>query len=92
MSAPFVMELPTYKLPTLKGILMHTGEKSWGFIKKAGTIILVAAIIIWILCYFPAGIEYGSHDSLLGMFGQFIAPIFAPLGFGSWQSSVSLLF
>lgn len=92
MSAPFVMELPTYKLPTLKGILMHTGEKSWGFIKKAGTIILVAAIIIWILCYFPAGIEYGSQDSLLGMFGQFIAPIFAPLGFGSWQSSVSLLF
>jgi ferrous iron transport protein B len=58
MSAPFVMELPDYKLPTIRGILMHTLEKSWGFIKKAGTIILVASIVIWMLSYFPAGVEY----------------------------------
>lgn len=92
MEAPFVMELPDYKLPTIRGILMHTLEKSWGFIKKAGTIILVAAIIIWILSYFPAGVEYGSQESAIGTIGQVVAPVFAPLGFGEWQPAVALVF
>ena len=92
MDAPFVMELPDYKLPTIRGILMHTLEKSWGFIRKAGTIILVAAIVIWILSYFPAGVEYGSQDSMIGQIGQVVAPVFVPLGFGEWQPAVALVF
>ena len=92
MDAPFVMELPDYKLPTLRGILMHTAEKSWGFVRKAGTIILAAAIIVWILSSFPAGVEYGSQESAIGMLGTAVAPVFAPLGFGSWQPAVALIF
>ncbi len=92
MDAPFVMELPDYKLPTLRGILMHTAEKSWGFVRKAGTIILAAAIIVWILSSFPAGVEYGSQESAIGMIGTAVAPVFAPLGFGSWQPAVALIF
>ena len=92
MDAPFVMELPDYKLPTLRGILMHTAEKSWGFVRKAGTIILAAAIIVWILSSFPAGVEYGSQASAIGMIGTAVAPVFAPLGFGSWQPAVALIF
>ncbi len=92
MSSPFVMELPTYKVPSLKGVLLHTWEKSKGFLRKAGTIILAASIIIWILSSFPAGVEYGSQDSVIGQIGTAISPIFAPLGFGEWQPSVALLF
>ena len=92
MSAPFVMELPTYKLPSLKGVLMHTWEKGYGFIKKAGTIILLAAIIIWVLSSLPVGVEYGAQESVIGQIGTFISPIFAPLGFGEWQPSVALIF
>ncbi len=73
------MELPDYKLPTAKGILMHTWEKSYGFVRKAGTIILAAAIVIWILSSFPAGVDYGSQESFIGMIGTAIAPVFAPL-------------
>jgi ferrous iron transport protein B len=91
MSAPFVMELPTYKLPSLKGILIHTWEKVKGFIKKAATIILAAVLIIWILSSFPLGVAYGSQQSLLGIIGSTIAPIFAPLGFGTWQAAVAII-
>jgi len=91
MSAPFVMELPTYKVPSLKGVLLHTWDKTKGFLKKAGTIILGAAIIIWILSYLPFGVEYGSQQSVLGIIGSFIAPIFAPLGFGTWQAGIAIL-
>ena len=92
VSTPFVMELPSYKLPTLRGVLMHTGEKTWGFVRKAGTIILAAAIIVWVLSYFPAGVDYGSQGSLIGQIGTVIAPVFSPLGFGNWQAAVALLF
>ncbi|AAK79007.1 MULTISPECIES: ferrous iron transport protein B [Clostridium] len=87
----FVMELPPYRLPTLKGILIHMWEKSGHFLKKAGTIILGVCIIVWILADLPAGVEYGSKDSLLGIIGTFIAPIFKPAGFGSWQAGVALI-
>lgn len=92
VSTPFVMELPSYKLPTLRGVLMHTGEKTWGFVRKAGTIILAATIIVWVLSYFPAGVDYGSQASLIGQIGTVIAPVFSPLGFGHWQAAVALLF
>lgn len=92
MSAPFVMELPSYKWPSVKGVLLHTWEKVKGFIKKAGTIILAATIIIWILSSIPIGAEYGSQETVIGQIGTAISPIFAPLGFGEWQPSVALLF
>ncbi|WP_405304718.1 ferrous iron transport protein B [Methanobrevibacter sp.] len=91
MSAPFVMELPTYKVPSLKGVLLHTWEKVKGFLRKAGTIILACSIVLWALSIFPLGVEYGSAESVLGMIGNVIAPIFAPLGFGTWQAAVAII-
>ena len=92
MSSPFVMELPTYKVPSLKGVLLHTWDKTKGFLRKAGTIILVASIIVWVLSSVPFGVEYGSQESAIGQIGTAIAPIFAPLGFGEWQPAVAILF
>ena len=91
LSTPFVMELPTYKVPSIKGVLLHTWEKVKGFLRKAGTIILACSIVLWALSIFPLGVEYGSADSLLGMIGSVIAPIFAPLGFGTWQAAVAII-
>ena len=91
LSTPFVMELPTYKVPSVKGILLHTWEKVKGFLRKAGTIILACSIVLWALSIFPLGVEYGSADSLLGMIGSVISPIFAPLGFGTWQAAVAII-
>jgi ferrous iron transport protein B len=91
LSTPFVMELPTYKIPSVKGVLLHTWEKVKGFLRKAGTIILACSIVLWALSIFPLGVEYGSADSLLGMIGSVIAPIFAPLGFGTWQAAVAII-
>ncbi len=91
LSTPFVMELPTYKVPSVKGIMLHTWEKVKAFLRKAGTIILVCSIVLWILQnIFPWG---GSDPqmSLLGIIGTTIAPIFAPLGFGTWQAAVAII-
>ncbi len=92
MSSPFVMELPTYKVPSLKGVLLHTWDKTKGFLRKAGTIILAASIIIWVLSSVPFGVDYGSQESAIGQIGTAIAPVFAPLGFGEWQPAVAILF
>ncbi|MCQ2972749.1 MAG: ferrous iron transport protein B [archaeon] len=92
ISAPFVMELPTYKLPSFKGVLLHTWEKAFGFVKKAGTIILGASIVVWLLSSLPLGVKYGSQTSIIGQIGTFISPVFAPLGFGQWHASVAILF
>ena len=91
MSAPFVMELPTYKVPSVKGVLLHTWEKTKGFLRKAGTIILAAAIVIWVLSSMPVGVDYGSQESVLGTVGTAIAPVFSPLGFGEWQSGIAII-
>ena len=91
LSTPFVMELPTYKIPSIKGVLLHTWEKVKGFLRKAGTIILACSIVLWALSIFPLGVEYGSAQSVLGMIGNVIAPIFAPLGFGTWQAAVAII-
>ena len=91
LSTPFVMELPTYKVPSIKGVLLHTWEKVKGFLRKAGTIILACSIALWALSIFPLGVEYGSAESVLGMIGSVIAPIFAPLGFGTWQAAVAVI-
>ena len=91
MSAPFVMELPTYKIPSVKGVLLHTWEKVKGFLRKAGTVMLAATIIVWILGNLPLGVEYASQESILGMLGTAIAPIFAPMGFATWQAAVAII-
>jgi len=92
ITTPFVMELPSYKLPSIKGVLIHTWERGYGFIRKAGTIILAASIVVWVLSSVPVGVDYGSQESVIGQIGTVIAPIFAPLGFGEWQPSVALIF
>lgn len=88
----FVMELPPYRFPTLKGVFIHMWEKVGAFIKKAGTIIFSVVVLIWVLANLPLGVEYASAQSLIGQFGQLVAPIFEPLGFGSWQAASSLVF
>ncbi|MEA2066512.1 MAG: ferrous iron transport protein B [Thermotogota bacterium] len=91
-SAHFVMELPPYRLPTIIGILTHMWERGRLFLRKAGTIIFGAVILVWLLSSLPWGVEYASAESLIGRIGSFIAPIFSFSGFGQWQASVSLIF
>ncbi|MDO5825456.1 MAG: ferrous iron transport protein B [Methanosphaera sp.] len=90
-SAPFIMELPPYRIPTLKSSLLHMWERGSLFIKKAGTIILGVCVLVWILSNLPPGVDEASVDSILGMIGSLFAPIFAPLGFGSWQAAVAFI-
>ncbi len=92
LSTPFVMELPPYRMPTLSGALIHMWERGKIFIKNAGTIIFVMVVAIWFLSNLPFGVEYASQESVIGAVGTAIAPVFAPLGFGTWQAAVSLLF
>ena len=91
-SAPFIMELPPYRLPTLKSATLHMWERGSLFIKKAGTIILGTSILVWLLGNLPPGVEEGSINSIIGIIGNAIAPVFAPLGFGFWQAAVALVF
>ena len=85
------MELPPYRIPTLKSLFIHMWEKTESFVKKAGTVILAIVVIMWILSIFPVGVTPGSYESLLGRVGAFIAPLFAPAGFGNWESAVALI-
>ena len=89
-AAPFVMELPAYHIPSAKTVLMHTWERLWGFIKKAGTILFLACVVMWILSSF--GFENGSfgmvedtENCLMAILGSALAWIFTPLGWGKWQ-------
>ncbi|MBN2121895.1 ferrous iron transport protein B [Candidatus Micrarchaeota archaeon] len=88
---PFVMELPPYNMPTLKGLFFHMWGRAKMFVQKAGTFIFLVALIMWFLAGNPSGVEYGSAESYIGIAGRAIAPLFAPLGFG-WEESVALLF
>ena len=96
--APFVMELPAYHMPTLDNIYRSTYERSSSFIKKAGTVILLASIVIWATSHFGVidggfgfGLEMELEDSVLGMAGSVIAPVFAPLGFGNIKATVATI-
>ena len=89
-AAPFVMELPAYHIPSAKTVLMHTWERLWGFIKKAGTILFLACVIMWILSTF--GFENGAfgmvedtENCFMAILGNALAWIFTPLGWGKWQ-------
>ena len=88
----FIMELPPYRIPTLKSVFIQMWKKASAFVKKAGTIIFSVVVLIWVLANLPLGVEYASAQSIIGRFGQLIAPIFAPLGFGNWQAASSLIF
>ncbi|MEN6340019.1 MAG: ferrous iron transport protein B, partial [Clostridiaceae bacterium] len=92
--APFVMELPSYHTPSMKNVLRSTWERGWSFIKRAGTVILISAVVLWFLQAFGVsdgvfGMVEDNNSSLLAAVGRFIAPIFAPLGFGSWKAAVA---
>ena len=93
--APFVMELPAYHIPSAKGVLLHVWERVWAFLKKAGTILFLCCAVMWFLASF--GIADGvfglveTEDSFLAVIGGVLAPIFAPLGFGTWQAVASSL-
>jgi len=97
---PFVMELPPYRVPTLKSMFSHTWEKGEQYLKKMGTVILIGSIIIWFLGYYPRPENVGQlnsaermeqqENSYIGQIGHFIQPIISPLGF-DWKIGVSLL-
>ncbi|MDF3004702.1 MAG: ferrous iron transport protein [Oscillospiraceae bacterium] len=93
-TAPFVMELPAYHVPSATNVLRSTGERGWSFVKRAGTVILAASVLIWFTSSF--GFVEGSFTmvedmdhSVLAAIGGAIAPLFVPLGFGNWQSAVA---
>lgn len=94
--APFVMELPAYHMPPVKNVLRSTWERGWSFIKKAGTVILLSTVVLWFLQGF--GFENGRfgmvedlNNSVLAAIGNVFAWIFAPVGFGNWQSAVATI-
>jgi ferrous iron transport protein B len=86
----FIMELPPYRMPSISNLFVHTWDKVKHFVTKAGTVILALTVIIWFLTRLPWGVT-STKDSFLGKAGAFIAPVFEPLGFGTWQASASLL-
>lgn len=88
---PFIIELSPYKMPGFKSLTKLTWEKGKGFLKKAGTIIFAASVVIWFLSNFNFTGMVEMNDSLLASIGKLIAPIFKPLGFGSWENSVAIL-
>ncbi len=91
--AAFVLELPPYRLPTFHNCAMHVWEKVRGFLVKAGTLILFMSVLLWFLQSFDPALNMveDSSASILGHLGGALAPIFAPLGFGTWQAAVALL-
>lgn len=89
---PFVMELPAYRLPTARNILMHMWSKASDFIHKAFTVIFLVSIVIWFLQNFDVRFYMvDASDSIIASIGKLAAPLFAPLGFGSWQAATSLI-
>ena len=91
-SGHFVMELPPYRLPTVRGAVIHMWERGKHFLKRAGTIIFAAVVVVWLLASLPWGVEYASAGSALGQMGSAIAPAFIPCGFAQWPAAASLVF
>ena len=91
--APFLLELPPYRMPTLQNIWLHVWERVRDFLTRAGTIIAAMSVVVWFLQNF--GLDFrmvaDTADSILAKFGGLIAPVFAPMGFGVWQAAVALL-
>jgi ferrous iron transport protein B len=94
--APFVMELPSYHAPSMKNVLRSTWDRGWSFIKRAGTVILLSAIVLWFLQGFGTvdgvfGMVEDNNNSILAVIGNFIAPVFTPVGFGGWKQTVATI-
>ncbi|MCD6450552.1 MAG: ferrous iron transport protein B [Thermotogaceae bacterium] len=89
---PLIMELPPYRLPSLKNAFGEATRRSSIFLKKAGSIIFAGVLILWILASFPTNVPYGSEQSWAGSLGKLIAPILKTMGFGFWQAGVALIF
>jgi ferrous iron transport protein B len=85
----FVLELPPYRMPTLRGLVTHMWRHSEEFVLKAATVILAASVVVWVLLNLPRGVP-STEDSLFGRAAGLVAPIFAPLGFGNWEATGSL--
>ena len=90
---PFVMELPNYRLPSLKSVVLLMWEKARDFIQRAFTVIFVATVIIWFFGAFDTRLNFvsDSSQSILAAIGRFISPIFEPIGFGNWKAATSLI-
>jgi ferrous iron transport protein B len=86
----FIMELPPYRMPSFKSLMIHTWEKGKHFLIKAGTYILAVSILVWFLLNLPWGVE-NKKNSYLGQVGQAAAPMLKPLGFGNWEAASSLM-
>ncbi|MDI9476070.1 MAG: ferrous iron transport protein B [Natronincolaceae bacterium] len=86
----FIMELPPYRKPVLRNVLRNMWDNVSGFLKRAGTVIFAVVTVLWIMAVLPAGVEPYGAESILGRIGLFIAPIFKPAGFGTWQAAVGL--
>lgn len=90
--APFVMELPAYHLPSIKGVLIHMWDRLKSFVRKAGTIIFLSSIVIWFLSSFNFKLQMvDTQQSILSSLGKLIAPLFAPLGWGHWEAAVGTI-
>lgn len=90
---PFVLELPAYRIPTFKNVLLNVWDKAKDFIRKAFTVIFIASIVIWFLQSFNFTFDMieDSSQSILAAVGSFVSPIFEPLGFGDWRASTALM-
>jgi len=91
--APFLLELPPYRMPTAKNTWLHVWERVRDFLTRAGTVILAMSIVLWFLQNFDLTFRMveSTENSILAMIGSWIAPVFAPAGFGFWQAAVALL-
>ena len=90
--APFVMELPAYHIPSVKGVLIHMWDRAKAFVRKAGTIIFLSSVVIWFLSSFNFQLQMvDTGDSILAAIGRVIAPVFAPLGWGHWEAAVGTI-
>ncbi|ARJ13487.1 ferrous iron transport protein B [Staphylococcus lugdunensis] len=91
-SSVFIVELPTYRVPSIRTLWRSTWEKAKGFVKKAGTFIFAGSVIIWALTYTgPNGFDVKIYQSFMHIIGEAIAPILSPLGFGTWQAGATLI-
>ena len=90
---PFVLDLPAYRIPSYKSVLLHMWEKAKDFIRKAFTVIFIASLVIWFLQSFDWNLSLveDSANSILASIGSLIAPIFKPLGFNDWRASTALI-
>ena len=87
----FIMELPIYRMPTVRTLFIHVWERVKGYIVKAGTVIFAASVVLWLILNFNISGITEINQSFGASIGRFIAPIFKPLGFGTWEVSLSLL-